>query len=236
VSLEDFLEDKVVDIAEPQARRPRTDGPSSPSPTLHTAYPWLRDFLSTTTEGGGLEPASGSGPCTAPEVEPLDEAEMEAVFEILEAKRAKLSAEAYEPPTHFHTSILGGAWTASHHGLPYDNFKAYCSGAQPTEWCRRHFGIQQATFAIRKFGDEAAAAMALYWCHRMEYFYGLGQPSWPAEYSYTASDRMGAPMLADMPVFAKASAWPDACKARLQDLEALVPGSMGSAAASSSGA
>ena len=131
------------------------------------------------------------------------------------------------------TSLLGGLWTATHVGVPFDAVKAYASGSRAQAWAKRYFGVQQASFSLKRYGDKAASQLAQYWCSRMEYFYQIYLQEGGEGFTYSEEHTEAAPspegsgcMFGDPLAAAPA-------RSRLEQLQCMTPGGP---AASSSGA
>ena len=77
------------------------------------------------------------------------------------------------PQDNFKTTIRGGAWAQQNKGVPFDSTLAYASGALAVRWCKDYHMPVRATFALKKFGDNVAPALALYWYKRLQHLYNL---------------------------------------------------------------
>lgn len=73
----------------------------------------------------------------------------------------------------FTTKILGGEWTRTHKKKAFDAAIGIAVGGAPRAWCRKYGLNIEASFAFKKYGNDAATAMALEWCRRMQHFYDI---------------------------------------------------------------
>jgi hypothetical protein len=245
--LADFLDRRGVLLDEP-TRRPKrarkdSDEEEIDDRPINKRYPWLHRYMGDEGEGseGEIDVAKLDQADLAyssdEEHEILTDEAREAAFAALEAKRMEMDAIASKPADHFKTQLLGGAWTALHSGVAFDNVKGYPSGKAATLWLQSYFGVRQITFALKKFGDEIAAFLALQWCRRMEYFYLIYTTSGSTDfkYTYTGPEIAAAPMCSTSISKALLVGITPQQRARVAELDSLVPMRlMGSSKASSS--
>ena len=102
---------------------------------------------------------------------------------------ARLSWESEHEERHdFLTRILGGAWTKKHKSVSSDAIAGFAKGSVPKAWAVEYGLDHMNSFAFRKYGKEAASALALEWCSRMQYFFDIWQWQEDPDYCYTKSD------------------------------------------------
>jgi hypothetical protein len=237
VPLESYLEDKPIPAPSTAARGMAGGEHDDDLPTdMAQEHPWLSAFgfgasLEEDIEGAGAK-LSGAKK-VGPEPEPLDDDETDAVFDALEKKRALWALEVPTQPVWFKTTILGGAWTKAHTGLNFDNYKAYASGAVPVGWCQRVFGIRQASFAVKKYGDEWASALAQFWAKRLDYFHQLWIDSGGEEYSCTSAEIASAPTAVDCIQGLNTATVPFVVQQRIDEITGMAPSSSSASSSSS---
>ena len=103
----------------------------------------------------------------------LDEARIAAVWEAVIAKRREFAAEELAPQEYFKTSILGGAWTEQHKGVPFDSVMCFASGRQVVAWCTKYHVQKSKRFGFRGHGEAEAHALALYTAQVLSYYYAF---------------------------------------------------------------
>ena len=98
---------------------------------------------------------------------------LETALQALQTKRSSWEHEDKLETTDFETWIKGGSWKQQHRGSGTDSTMARACSEVSTAWCKL-YGLQKSTsFSHKKFGEEAAACLALAWCHRMQFFYNI---------------------------------------------------------------
>ena len=111
----------------------------------------------------------------------------------------------------------------------------YACGGDASAWCLKYGLNRQASYSLMKFGEQAASALASFWCQRMQSFYDAFLESGEESYRYTDSDLASAPhadsCITKMGELPKAHpAW-----GRMHEIARIAPRLAGSAASSSSG-
>ena len=161
-----------LDVADNKARAPA-------KPTLNQLqeqlqkYPWLQAYARTGgTESSGATSSSAVPPhrVSVAEAE-LGDAELEEVFQELERARSRWRTETTIEVHHFKCFVLGGQWTKQNTGVSVDTIKARACGKDQEQWCLLHGLPRSMSFAIRKFGEEAAGLLGQAYCAVMEWFY-----------------------------------------------------------------
>ena len=180
----------------------RAATPQHPSDELRQKFPWLKAHI-------GGDPAVGSsssgGACAArcdEEAEPLGDAEADAAFEALDAKRREWDANDVLPATDFRTSIRGGAWTMANRGVSFDCIIGAATTDALKTWCRRYTLQASVSFAYAKYSEEVASALALGWCQRMQMLYDVYVASGEDRFVFKPED---CAELEEHPVFAAAA-------------------------------
>ena len=97
----------------------------------------------------------------------------------------------------------------------------------------KYLSVHQSSYAYRKYENEVASALALYWAHRMEHFYQIFLSARNDNYQYTSDDKDSAPD-PELVVAALSHAGDKARSGhkRLNEIVALLPGSPGSSSSS----
>ena len=103
----------------------------------------------------------------------LDDDRVAAVWAALSAKRMGYAAEELAPQDYFKTSILGGAWTEQHKGVPFDSAMCFSSGGRVVRWCTMFHVQKTKRFGFRGHGEAEAYALARYCAHVMSYYYSV---------------------------------------------------------------
>ena len=198
VPLDEYLGDlyQVAQAKAHQAKDLPKGTPTDPAELpLLDKYPWLQPFLAGDDPSAEKNAASSNEPPT-PEFVPagtLSDQELEAVYIALARQRRACEGEAMQAINHFKTSIIGGAWTFANRGVAFDAIKANPKHPESMAWTRKYFPTAQASFAYRKYGDQACSALALLWCRRMEYCFSIYVNQSDPDYVYTRADFRQAP-------------------------------------------
>ena len=82
-------------------------------------------------------------------------------------RRAELAAAAAVEPVAFFWTLRGGRWTAEHHGVAYDSYRAQARGGSPSTFCVLHRMAMAATFAVARYTEEVCLQLTKLWIHRM---------------------------------------------------------------------
>ena len=143
-------------------------------------FPWLEHFWERPSGTAGGEGAYTATTEREPadddvlhdERDPMDEATVAEVFAELDRKRLELLADEDDEFPNFGVSLLGGPWTAEHHGVVADAFKAFARGSAVTKWCVRHSVNASARFDISLYA-ERAAILARAWAHKAQYHFNV---------------------------------------------------------------
>ena len=119
-----------------------------------------------------------------------EEALIQEAWADLEDARLLWESE-HEERQHFLTRILGGAWTKKHKRVSCDAIAGFAKGAVPKAWAKQYGLDRMNSFAFIRYSKEAASSLALEWCSRMQYFFGIWQAQENPDYSYTQADVEG---------------------------------------------
>lgn len=151
-----------------RAQAPAEDREQDSWEALVTEFPWL------STEGdAGHWPEAWQGEAQAETPEeagqdpPPDHAAEVQAF--LQEKRAELLPEeaAVAGPKHFRHSLRGGAWLQRARGVPWDSCRGEAATSQAKAFCGQKGLAKSRTYAISRYGERPAAALAIYWCSCM---------------------------------------------------------------------
>ena len=170
--------------------KPAPKASSSGAPKLEASlleeFPWLSAYVADGYVRSGGSGSSGQGGQVGPREVTMDDEAIDKAFEILNSKRQGMAVHEELMVEGFKISLLGGAWTQQHKGVACDAVKAYASGKAAKAWCATYALPKDATFAIRKYGEHEAHALALEWCRRLEYFHSIFCKQNSDAYEYTA--------------------------------------------------
>jgi hypothetical protein len=105
-------------------------------------------------------------------------------------RRGELEAiEAVAREEGFQYTLRGGKWTQANMGVAYDCYMASAKPGLPTDFCSKYGMCRSASFAIRKYTEDACLVMVRAWMHRMSYFYRLWvENGCTAVYKFAGSD------------------------------------------------
>ena len=228
IPLLDFVKDILPAGTRGAAKAAAPAAPNADRDLL-VQFPWLCEYMPAQPARTGARPSSAASAPAAPKELSLDDADIDEAFQRLNDKRAEWRAEEREKGDHFKVSLLGGAWTQQHKGVPCDAVKAFASGKGARGWCVR-FGLpRDATFSLRKFGDEQANGLALAWCARLEYFYALFLKAKTDDYKYTVDQVSACP---PSRLFAGSTGESAQVQSRLKDIMSMQPQVGGTASSS----
>lgn len=185
--------------------------------------PWLLDVLSESAigQGGGrhADDHGGAGAERSSEREATFEVDAGEVMEDLRRKREEVETGRGEEKRHFAWTVRGGAWTAARKGVSFDSYRAQAQSAEARQFAKDFGMATSATFALGRYGSDAAAVLADYWVDKMTWLYMLVEDSGGA--APTVADIEAFP---EPPAALELAAQGDAhfCN-RLQALRALAP-------------
>ena len=162
-------------------------------------------------------------PCSSIQRAELPDDVLARVWQMLDAKRAAWATEASGHGEDFVTRIRGGKWTMQAKGVPYDSIVGQALAGLPTSWCREYQLNVVASFSYAKFGDQAASALAVEWCRRMQHFFNIWVAQPDPKYKFSLADAEG--LVADVAFEeAKASVASDKnLSARFDEVQNLFP-------------
>ncbi len=163
-------------------------------PSIMGKFPWLSSLgvsgsASSSTAWPTLLPSLLDGDAGVAEVDPKGKADdgkqrsltaklidADVVDEVFETMRKKRDEWADARPlasllSSFRVNVVGGAWCKANIGETLERFRAQAVGRHAENFCARYGLQKQATFNIRKYGENTSAALAQGWPHRMDYFY-----------------------------------------------------------------
>ena len=229
VPLLEFVKSAMGGGAKP-APKQVAPGPPKVDASLLAQFPWLSNYVS---QGGSQSGGShfSHGAEEAPKLMTMDDDAIDQAFALLNSKKEELAIADYSIVENFKISLLGGAWTQQHKGVPCDAVKAYASGNAAKAWCSRYALPKDATFALRKYGEEQAHSLALEWCRKLEYFYLIYRKQGSQTYEYSAAETQACPA----PLFfQKSKVESPEVRSRLAAIAAMLPKTAMSLAGASS--
>jgi len=188
----DFLESLPMAPAE-RAKQAKAgaEGAKCARPASSEGFAWLDRYVNDEVGGSG-DPRS-SCEQRAHAVSPLDDEQIEQVFQELESKRQEWCQEYNTDDLTFKTRIFGGKWTQEHLHVVADAAGGFASTADGREFCRL-YGVQNSMrFNFQRYSEPVAVALALHWSRRMEYYYNLWYSQPCADYVFTEADHAAAP-------------------------------------------
>ena len=186
-------------------------------------YPWLADFVRDQSGRATDRGAEATGVPPTPQVVTLEEDVAERVFAELREKRQLWEVEFAAPPEDFKTTLLGGAWTLQHRGVVCDAVKAYAAGATGLSFCRAYQLPKAASFAIRKYGEAVASALAIHWCARLQSLCTAARGQTMGSYVFTAADLESCPAPEEVLQLLQEQPQSHPGHVRLAEISALLP-------------
>ena len=115
------------------------------------------------------------------------EDDMERFAEELADIRAELAGDADE--TYFSIHVLGGKWTKAKKGVVADGCGGFARKGIATKWCTKYGFKKQAAQMFTRYGRENARLIALEYCTRGHFFFGLKLASDMGDaFQYTQAD------------------------------------------------
>ena len=136
--------------------------------------------------------------------------------------------------TDFHTQIRGGAWTRANKGVAYDSIRGHAITEVARHWARQYgLGISFSC-SYKKFAEGTANALALAWCHRMQFFFNISKESSNLSYRYTEQDYLSYAPDPDFVAFVDALPLDSPVWERVSQIRSKKPSATTSASASSS--
>ena len=67
--------------------------------------------------------------------------------------------------------VRGGTWTALHKGTAYDTIRGCVNKGESLRWCRKYGLLATSSFAVQRFTEAGAVALAFFGCERMQNLY-----------------------------------------------------------------
>jgi len=160
-------------VPEPAERHPSSaSSRPAPSADMLSQHPWLKRYMPASASTGGARSSSASGTSRAQPQEASDEA-IALAWAALDKKRREVHLEGMFLGDDFQVKVLGGKWTLEHKSTAFDAIAAMARKGLPFAWCRAYNLNVEASFSIRKHGEEAARVLAVEWCKRMQFFYDI---------------------------------------------------------------
>ena len=95
---------------------------------------------------------------------------------------------------HFEVACVGSQWTAKSHGVGSDVSRAYALDSDAKSWYKRVLGNEMASFGLKFYTEDVAAALAALWADRAEYWYQLHLSGELAETGPTMAQQLAAPV------------------------------------------
>lgn len=161
--------------AEGPRRRPRLDEGSVRD------HPWLFDLFGM--EERPRRPGNHDGESRSARAHDNDDTdggafdiEVDQVMEDLERRREEVRNPS-SVRQHFGWSVRGGAWTAAHRGVAFDSYRAAALTRESKAWATEWGLPTTATFALSRYGDEAAAILAQFWVEKMDFLWTVCKPT-----------------------------------------------------------
>ena len=177
--------DFVARLPPKAAKQPSSEGKAkmprqAPDAEMLEKFPWLQEYLPAPE--GPTSASAGSGPSshdpeqskTSPrEGHDLDDEAIAEAWATLQQKRLQWDTEGSAQGDDFKVWIRGGAWTAKHRGMAYDNVMASAKAGLPIQWAVKYKVGQSAAFSIPLYGEHNGHMMAIEWCRRLQHFYDI---------------------------------------------------------------
>ena len=146
---------------------------------LQLLFPWmsveeLRKMLCrSATAASQRQPShsagSSSGPTAAPFVpEEVPEEVLADLARQLEEMRNDVEADV---ASYFKVRVLGGQWSASSRGVAANDLGAYAKTRDVEIWCSAVGWPRSKSFAVTKFGHQAALMLSKGYVHKGNWFY-----------------------------------------------------------------
>lgn len=155
---------------------------------LVVANPWVAEYL------GGSKKASSSKD-QAPEASEQDQAPELDQFDVLweelaDRQRDQQLDGSASAGDDFVTSFQNGLWRPDH-VLSWESERTVASAkAGPAAiWCGIYSCSKHASFSHSIYASEAASALSLEWCRRMQYFFNIWKGQQDPRYIYSESDK-----------------------------------------------
>lgn len=100
--------------------------------------------------------------------------------------------EPPQAPGDFQWTILGGPWTfEATGGQQYDYFVGKACGKGPEFFCQSYGLARSSRFPKTLYGDELAATLSRFWCHKMQYDYDIYRANGSMSDALSAADHAG---------------------------------------------
>ena len=110
-------------------------------------------------------------------LKPIDEVIVDVAAK-LKAIRDRLDIHCAD--LHFYTRVLGGKWTAEHHGKVADGIAALPRGELGQLFCNTFKYPKNRSYRFKKYGEDAAVKLATYFCQRGSHFLEIwAESDWP---------------------------------------------------------
>ena len=103
----------------------------------------------------------------------MDLDELAGLSKFLEEKRATWAEARGQPARDFHCTVRGGVWTKKVRGIAADVASAWAVGDDARAWAVATVGNEMASFSLKKYSEQIAGNLSIYWADRLQYFYDL---------------------------------------------------------------
>ena len=125
--------------------------------------------------------------------EPLDEADVLAIYKELEAQRSEVAAEVVEVDgkTAFRLTADGGEWTMKNLGMASNCIRGCTCGKDVLKWCKKYNLQDSASFSFSRYLPEGAVVLGKSWVSWMGHLYAIYISQAEDCYVYTQADLSG---------------------------------------------
>ena len=103
----------------------------------------------------------------------MDLDELAGLSKFLEEKRVTWAEARGQPARDFHCTVRGGVWTKKVRGIGADVASAWAVGDDARAWAETTVGNEMASFSLKKYSEQIAGNLSIYWADRLQYFYDL---------------------------------------------------------------
>ena len=172
VLLCDYLEMIPEPTSASQSSCSRSRSAAASTVRLVHLYPWFAEaeekkFGFSSADAQGENPAKALKKRNKEEKvgQELDDEAIQAMLVALDKARADESAAAEPSADDFKVTVLGGAWTLAHHGVPFDAIQGGARSNLPQDFCNRRGVPRSARFNYSTYGDRACGTLERAWCH-----------------------------------------------------------------------
>ena len=188
VTFQDFVRDFPAPRQPRQAREAGSEAGGSASSGGSRAA-----ASSSTVAAAPASTTSTTEPAEA-RYEELDDDELQALRDWLATKKETMRAERVVAQVHFEAACVGSQYTAKTHGVGSDVSRAYAVSKPAKQWAKHVIGNEMASFSLKLYTEDVAAALAVLWADRAEYWYLLHLAGELAETGPTMAQTLGAPL------------------------------------------